>query len=393
MSDQNKDPIESSVPTLVQSLSAAPAASVAMWVLALMGAIGLLKWASTFFVPVAASLMVFYALDPLVEALERRRVPRTAAAGLVVLALISGLGWGIYAASDDVNQLIAGLPEVATKLRQAGKSGSAAENGGGDGAIEAVRKAANQLEQAAQTAGASDQELITGKNVEKGVQRVVVEKPKFDLRDYVWNGALSLAGAAGQLTSVCFLSFFMLSGGAAFRRRIAQVAGPELGPKRAVIGAMDEIGRQMRRYMIIQASTSAAVGLASGLAFWAIGLKHPIAWGIAAGLLNFIPYVGSFAVTAAAGVVAFVQFGVPGPALAVAGASMTINLIEGNFVTPLLVRQGSRINATAMFTGVLAWAWLWGGWGLLLGMPLMMVIKAVCDKVERLKPVGRLMGE
>lgn len=390
MTHPNEEPALQSAPTLSQSLSKVPPASLALCALALMGAVGLLKWASAFFVPVATSLMVFYAFEPLVEALARRRVPRAAAAGLVIVSLLGGLGWGVYAASDDVDQLIAGLPEVAAKLRQAGRPSAGTE---GDSAIQAVRKAAIQLERAAETAGALDPDPSTGVAPAKSVQLVVVAKPKFDLRDYLWNGALSLAGAAGQLTSICFLSFFMLSGGAAFRRKIARMVGPELAPKREAIGALDEIGRQMRRYMIIQACTSAAVGVASGLAFWALGLKHAVAWGIAAGLLNFIPYVGSFAVTAAAGLVAFIQFGAVGPALAVAGASMAINLVEGNLVTPHLVRQGSRMSATVMFAGVLAWAWLWGLWGLLLGMPLMMAIKAVCDNVERLKPLGRVMGE
>lgn len=108
----------------------------------------------------------------------------------------------------------------------------------------------------------------------------------------------------------------------------------------------------MRRYMLIQVGTSATVGLVTGLAFWAIGLEHAVAWGMAAGLLNFIPYVGSFVVTAGAAVVAFMQFGAPGPALAVAAASMAINLVEGNLVTPMLVSKGRWLSPTAMFVGV-----------------------------------------
>lgn len=377
-------------PTLSETFAQAPPASVAVWAIAFMGAVALLKWASAFFVPVAASVMMFYPLDPFVETMVKRGAPRAAAAAAVILFLLGGLGWGVYAASEDVDQLIDALPEVAAKLREAGRPKSGPE---GATAMDAVRKAATQLERAAETAAAPEPERAAAKIAQKGVQRVVVEKPKFDLRDYLWNGALSLAGAAGQLTAVSFLTFFMLAGGDAFRRKLAQVAGPDLGPKRAAIGALDEIGRQMRRYMLIQVATSSGVGIAMGVAFWAVGMKHAVAWGIAAGLLNFVPYVGFFAITGASAAVAFMQFGAPGPALVVAASSMAIHMVEGNLVTPMLVSKGSRMSATAMFAGVLAWAWLWGAWGLLLGMPLMMSIKAVCDKVERLKPVGNLLGK
>jgi len=116
-------------------------------------------------------------------------------------------------------------------------------------------------------------------------------------------------------------------------------------------------------------------------------------WGVAAGVLNLIPYVGSLAVTAAAGLVAFLQFGGSvNMALAVAGSSLAINTIEGYLLVPWATSKASRMNAVVVFVGVLAFGWLWGVWGLLLGMPILMAVKAVCDRVDHLKPIGELLG-
>jgi predicted PurR-regulated permease PerM len=98
-------------------------------------------------------------------------------------------------------------------------------------------------------------------------------------------------------------------------------------------------------------------------------------------------------VTAGAALVAFLQFGSVNMALLVGGISLFINTIEGYLLVPWATSKASSMNAVAVFIGVLAWGWLWGVWGLLLGIPILMAIKAVCDRVDHLKPVGELLGE
>jgi predicted PurR-regulated permease PerM len=142
----------------------------------------------------------------------------------------------------------------------------------------------------------------------------------------------------------------------------------------------------------VQIFTSVLVGLATGLVFAAIGLERAAVWGVAAAVLNLVPYIGSLAITAGAALVGFVQFGAPGPALLLGGASLAIHTLSGNLLTPWLTSRASRMSPVVIFVGVLAWGWLWGLWGLLLGAPLLMAIKAVCDHVDDLKPVGELLG-
>ena len=354
--------------------------SVALVVLTVLAVLATLKWASAFLIPVMIGVMFSYALSPIVDQLERFRIPRAISAAVLILGILGGTGASVWVFADDANQLVASLPEAAKKLRD-----SMRRTNRSDTTLGTVQKAAEHLEQAAQDAS-------TAAPAARGVQRVVVEKPAFNIRDHLWSGTVGLASLIGQIVVVTFLTYFLLMAGDTFRRKLVKIAGPTLTHKKVTVQALDEITGQIQRYLLVQLAASVAVGVTTGLAFWALGLKHAAVWGFAAGVLNLIPYIGSVVVTGAAGTVAFLQFGEIDMALAVAGVSLFINTIEGNLMVPWLTSKASRMNPVAVFVGVLAWGWLWGVWGLLLGIPIMMVIKAVCDRVDDLKPDGELLG-
>jgi predicted PurR-regulated permease PerM len=355
--------------------------SMTLVVLSAIAVLATLRWASAFFIPVMVGFMFSYALSPLVNAMERYRIPRALSAAVLILGILGATGASVYSFADDANQLIASLPEATQKLR-----GTIRERRNlPETPLETVQKAAAQLEQAAEEASPA----AAPKN---NVQRVVIEKPRFDLREHLWNGTLGLVSLVGQVVVVTFLTYFLLLSGDTFRRKLVKITGPTLSEKKITVQALDEITSQIQRYLLVQLLTSVIVGVATGLSFWSLGLKHAVVWGFAGGLLNLIPYIGSAVVTGAAALVAFLQFGEIDMALAVAGASLVIHTIVGNLLMPWLTSRSSRMNPVAVFIGVLGWGWLWGVWGLLLGIPIMMVVKAVCDRVDHLKPVGELLG-
>ena len=354
--------------------------SAALGVLMVLAVLGVLKLASGFFIPLMIGLVFSYALWPVVDWLQRWRIPRAASAGILILGILGGIGGAVYSLSDDANELILSLPDAARKVRDALRGPKTK-----DTTLDTVQKAASELEKAAQEAGGNAP-------AQRGVQRVIVEKPRFDLREHLWTGTLGFASVLGQTVMVTFLVFFMLVSGDTFRRKLVKIAGPGLAEKKLTVQALDEINAQMQRYLMVQLAASLAVGLATGITFALFGLKHAAVWGVAAGILNLVPYVGSILVTIGAGLAAFMQSGdVNLPLLVVAG-SLLINTVEGNLLVPWLTSKASRMNAVSVFIGVLFWGWLWGVWGLLLGIPIMMVIKAVCDRVDHLKPVGELLG-
>lgn len=355
--------------------------SMSLGVLAVLASLAILHWAAAFFIPLMVGFMFSYALSPIVDWLQRWRIPRAISAAVLILGILGGAGASLYSFSDDANQLIGSLPQAARKLRDSMKS----HNGRQDSTLGTVQKAAAQLEQAAKEASPATPAA-------RGVQRVVIEKPAFDLRDYLWSGTMGLASLIGQVTVVTFLTYFLLLSGDTFRRKLVKITGRTLSDKKITVQALDEINGQIQRYLLVQLFASLLVGVTTALGFWALGLKHAAVWGFAAAILNLVPYIGSVMVTGAAGLVAFLQFGSVNMALAITGVSLLINTIEGNLLVPWLTSRAGRMNPVAVFIGVLGWGWLWGVWGLLLGIPIMMVVKAVCDRVDDLKPVGELLG-
>lgn len=354
--------------------------SVSLVIIAVLAGLFVLHWAKAVFIPFMLGLVFSYALSPVVNWMESRRIPRALGAGVLILGLLGAMGTTAYSLSDDAMRLVESLPAAAQKFRQAIKT----RQGGTGGTLETVQKAATQIEQVTQETSVPAPT--------RGVTRVTVEPARFNIKDYLWSGTIGLATLLGQMTVVVFLTYFLMVSGDTFRRKLLKLAGPSLSSKKITLQALHEITAQIQRYLQVQLATSAMVGVLTGLALWAIGLENAVVWGIAAAVLNLVPYVGSLITAVASGAVAFLQFGSSNMALLVAGASVVIQTIEGNLVTPWLTSRASRMNPVAVFVGLLAWGWLWGIWGLLLGLPILMIIKAVCDRVDDLKPIGEFLG-
>jgi predicted PurR-regulated permease PerM len=356
--------------------------SLSLAVLAVLATLLALHWAAALVIPLLLGLTFSYALSPVVDWLQRLRIPRALGAALLIVSISGGVGWTAYALSDDASELIDSLPEAMQKVRQAVR----AQRGLSETAIDKVQRAATQLEQAAKEGG------LPTPPPSQGVTRVRIERQPFDIRDYLWTGTLGLIVSIGQAVIVLFITFFLLTSGTTFRRKMVKIAGPTFTQKRITVQALDEITHQIQRYLLVQVAISVLVGIVTWLVFLAIGLEHAAVWGVAACVLNFIPYIGFIALTVVSTLVAFMQFNSIDMALLVAGVSLVLHLISGNLLNPWLTSRTNQMNAVAVFVGVLAFGWLWGVWGLLLGVPLLTAVKAVCDRVDDLKPVGELLG-
>ncbi len=356
--------------------------SASLVVLAVLASVVALRWASAVFIPLMVSMLLAYALAPAVDRLQRGRLPRWFGAGLILLALGGALGWTAYSLSGSAAALIDSLPLAAQKVGTAMRKKSA----GDASPLETVQKAASQLEKA--TEGAP-----SAATARKGVTRVTVERAPFNVRDYLWSGTVGLLTMIGQLTLVAFLTFFILCSGDTFRRKLVKITGPGLQKKKITVKVLDDITNQIERYLLVQIFVSLIVGLATGLVLWAIGLENAAVWGIVAAVTNLVPYVGSVFVMATTALVAFLQFNSVNMAVLVGATSLLIHTLVGNLLMPWLTSRTSRMNPVAVFVGVIFWGWLWGVSGLLLGIPIMMVVKAVCDRIEDLQPLGELLGD
>ena len=365
-----------SLPTLIN------VRSVSLAVLALLASVYALHWARAVFIPLLLGVMLSYALSPVIDRFHRWRLPRVLGAAVLLIAVVTGFGSMIYTLSDDAATLVESLPEAAQKLGQALRP----TRGAPVSTIDKVQQAATRLEQAAEATTAVAPPA-------KGVTRVQIEQPRLNIKEYLWSGTLGLASLIGQAAVVFFIAFFLLTAGDSFRRKMVKIAGPTFAKKRVTVEVMDEIGAQIQRYLVIQVFTSVLVGLATWGALWWLGLERAAVWGLVAAVLNLVPYLGAIVTAGGLALVAFLQFGSFGMAALIGGVSMFINTLEGNLITPWLAGRASSMNPLVIFVGVLAFGWLWGIWGLLLGTPMIMGIKAICDHVDDLKPIGELLGE
>jgi predicted PurR-regulated permease PerM len=338
-----------------------------------------LRWAAEIVIPVLMGLLFSYALSPLVDRIARAGVPRALGAAVVMTALVGGLAWMTWSLSDQANSLIESLPNAALKLRDTLHPKLRDPN---PSTIDTVQKAAATLAQAADS----------GARGTPGVQKVQIVKPSFNIQDYLFAGTMHAAEAAAQVVVVAFITYFLLAAGDTFRRKLAKIAGPNFGKRKITVQALDEISEQVQRYLLVQLLTSVVVGVATALAFWALGFNNAAVWGVLAGVMNLVPYLGTMLICGASAVVALLQFGTPQMAAAVGSVSIILHVVSGYIITPWLTSRTSRLNAVVVFVGVLAWGWLWGVWGLLLGTPILMALKAICDRIDDLKPIGELLG-
>lgn len=357
--------------------------NASLLVLAVLASIAMLRWASPVVIPVLLGVLFSYALSPLTDRLERWRLPRALAAALVILSVLGGVSATVWSLADDAVELLEALPESASKLRLALRP----RPGEPEGSIEKVQKAAEQLERAAQETGA------TVVAVPRGVTRVQIERPRFNVKDYLWPGTLGLLGLIGQTVVICFITYFLLAAGNAFRRKLVRIAGATFAQRKITVRVLDQIAQQIQAYLMVQMYTSAAVGVAIWLVFWWIGLEQAAVWGVMAAVLNLVPYIGAIALTGGAALAGFVQFGTLEMALLIGAAAFVIQSLEGYVLTPWLTRRASRMSPVVIFVSVLAWGWLWGVPGMLLAIPIMMAIKAVGDHVEDLRPLGEFLGD
>jgi len=353
------------------------ARTVALIIIALGVTIFLLQHMQALLAPLAFGLLLFYALDPVVDAMERARLPRWIGAALALGLTLGTLAGGAYALQDEAMKVINELPTGARRVVALWRRQPSAD----PGPLEKVEQAAQEL---AKTDAAKPP---------PGVVRVQVEEPGVTATALFWSGSLGIGAALNQLIMILFLTYFFHLSDKMFRRKFVELAGPTLSKKKVTVEIIDSISSQIGRFIIVQIFTSLIVGVVTWAALATLGLESAALWGLLAGVFNSIPYYGPLIVSGGLALVAFLQFGTIYMMLTVASVSLLITSVEGWLLTPTLMGKIASMNRVAVFVGLLFWSWAWGVWGMLLAVPMMMSIKVICDHIEDLKPIGRFLGE
>ncbi|TDU31943.1 putative PurR-regulated permease PerM [Panacagrimonas perspica] len=352
--------------------------SASIGIVALVAVVLGLKFAKDALIPITLAVFLGYALMPMVMWLKKRaRIPLPIGAALALSLAVGGTGAGILAVQPQVNQLIDSVPQATQKLKALLHRTSLDRNS----AVRRLTIAADEIQKA--TAPSPPGSKATGK--------APAESP-LKLRDYVWSGALQLFNGIGQTIIVLALSFFLLISGHDFKRKLVRISGQTLSQKKLTVQILEEIEAQIQRYLLIQFATSALVGVATGIVFAVLGLENAMFWAFAAGAFHLIPYIGTALVIGAASVFAYLQFDDPHAVLVVAASAFAVAGVIGLGLVPWLTQRMARMNAVATFVSLIVWNWLWGVPGLLLGIPIMMVVMAICERIEHLSPVAELLA-
>jgi predicted PurR-regulated permease PerM len=345
-------------------------------------AVGVIPFAlyagAAFFIPLLVSLFLSYALSPVVDRMERWRVPRAVGAAVTMLLVIALASAGVQGALSGATDMLEELPQAVQNLRVSVTSWVR----DGRGPLKQVRKTADELQK---LAGAAETKPASA------APPSTVAAP--DSRTLIGAGTVGMAIFLGQLVSVLFLTYFFLAAGDLFRRRLLQALGPSLTRRKKALQILQQVHSVSQRYFALVLAMNITVGIFTALGLYLLGVRYPVFWGIAIAVLHTIPYVGAAVVTGAVGLSAFIQFENAGQALAAAAVPLAASALIGIWLQTTLMGRAARMNAVVVFIALLFWGMVWGGWGLLLAFPIMATVKIVFTEIERLKPIALLMGD
>jgi predicted PurR-regulated permease PerM len=359
------------------------ARGLALGILAALATVFALSWAQSFLIPLLLGIVIAYTVNPLVNWLEAIKVPRIGGTFIVMVSLIGALIFGTYALRGQMQTIIAQLPDAAATLA----TGVARMRISEIGNLRTMQKAAAAVERA------TTQEPAGPLTQRQRVTHVIVDQPAFKLDNFLWKNSLGALGVMSQAAMVVFLVFFLLLGGDTFKRKLVLLTGPSLSKRKIAVRILNDINESIQKYMLMLLTTNLLVALLTWIAFRWLGLENAGAWAAAAGVLHIVPYLGPGVTAVAAGMAAFMQYESFGMALFVACTSLAIATLVGTFVTTWMTGRIANMNSAAVFISLLFWGWLWGVWGMLLSIPLIVIIKVVSQNVEQLHPLAELLGD
>ncbi|HEY6126763.1 MAG TPA: AI-2E family transporter [Candidatus Acidoferrum sp.] len=313
------------------------------------------------------SILLAYCLDPVVEFLERWRIPRTIGSMVMVLflcAVIGAAGYGLWSRTSDFAE---NWPKYSGVLRHAANSIEAKISGIEHG--------------------------VDGTNPSSGNPSAPQYEPSRDsgiVRNLIIRSIGSLYALFLEVTFVPFLVFFMLAG-----KREAWHGTLQLFPasrRTQVKEMLEDLRIVLRDYVLWMTVVTMMVITFSSLFFWGIGLEYPILLGIVSGVLNMVPYIGAVLAWLPAFMLALTKWQTIGWFFLIAGVLTGIHIFALNLIAPQLVGRRLRLNAVAITVSLLFWGWVWGGMGLLLAIPITATLRVVCDHKESWKPIGRWLS-
>jgi predicted PurR-regulated permease PerM len=323
--------------------------------------------ACSFLLPVCIALIGTFVLAPVIRWMKLKlRLPEGISAAAILILMAGLVSYTTLALLPPItnwlNEAPAMIQEVREKLREP---------------IRTVSDATRKLEAA--TDGATDD----GAPVVLAVREA---KPGWGESLLTWTPPM-----LGYAVVTVILLYFFATYGDLFLLKVVKVL-PTLSDKKNAVEIAHKIENQISSYLTTVALINLGLGTAIGLAMALWGMPNPVLWGVMGGMLNFIPYLGALVGICIVGLVALTQFDAPAYAILVPMSYGLLTALEGNIVTPILLGRRLILNPVVIFLGFVFWGWIWGIFGMLLAVPILVVFKIFCDHIKPLQAVGEFIG-
>jgi predicted PurR-regulated permease PerM len=346
-----------------------PRSSTAL-VLLTAGAAGvLLYFAHAVFIPIALATLFFLLLSAPVESLFRRGVPRAVSAVLILLAFLAVLAAGAHGLWAPAQKWLAEAPRTASLIQHK---------------IAPAAKMVQRIETVTDRAG-----TLTG-NVAPNVAGAAAPLPASAPSEAQGVMFATRAALVGALT-VLILTLFLLSAGPPVIARMCATFADETHAAQILL-VYNAVRSEVARYYATIFMINLGLGVATAACMWALGMPNPVLWGAVAGVLNFIPYVGSAATFFILGIVAFVSFEDIGRILAVPGSYLLLATVEGQVVQPLFVGRRLELNSIIVFLALWFGGWFWGIPGIILAIPSLVALKVAAEHHRHGKSLVEFLG-
>lgn len=357
-SSQSTRIVDSNTPTDLRTIKRAVLGILLFVVL------GICSLAQQVIIPLTLALLLSLLLSPAVTLLQRAHLPRALSSMLVLVSLITALAGGVTLLAQPAGDWVAKAPATIQSIQQRFRS---------------LREPFRRAEVTTKTL----------ENLTQPTEKATVVSTPMNLLSRV---AIGTPRALAAVMAVLLLVYFFLSSGNGFLRRMVEVV-PGMTEKKVVVSIARDVQAEMSRYLVMVSVINLAVGAVTAASMALLSVPDPILWGVVAGVLNFVPYVGPTMTSIGLIVVGFTTFNTLGHALAVPGAFLVIAFVEGQLIVPTIIGRRLALDPTAVFVWLLVWGWLWGIPGVLLAGPMIACFRIVCQHVDALKSIGALIGD
>lgn len=369
----------------------------------LAGIVLILYFAREVLIPLALAITLNFLLSPLVEWFQKlpmRRVPAVALAILISVAALGSMGWVV---ANQLLQVANDLPKYRQNIHDKIETLHYPPDSALGRATESVKEIGNELADPGTTAVSSPQPGLQNKPARQTpspqtpnpqtpgpVPVQVVAAPASGLQRIgaVLGPALRPLGRAGM---VFIFTVFILIKQRDLRDRLLRLGG--MAQLNAMTLALDDAARRISRYLVMQFLVNACYGFCFGAGLFAIGIPNATLWGVMAGLLRIVPYVGAPAATAFPLALSLAVFHGWGPPVLVCLLYALLELVAANIVEPLLYGAHTGISSLALLVTTVFWTTIWGWAGLVLAVPLTVCVIVLGRYVPRMSFLHVLLGD